>query len=142
MKGLSDENKRLREHNQELLSGLTQAGKVIATGPWRVIRDGLNLEGNCENEACMAHGKKVVIQVGIGIFNIGKLAYSSRCPCCAHPVKKVESLLLQNCIYSLDGVDLNEVSQEVKDHKVPDKELLRFSFSSWKYLNLEVKINH
>ena len=60
--------------------------------PWRLKRNGLNIEGLCTNMDCEAYNKMVVINLGIGEFDFARiiLERKNRCPLCSskvHPTK-------------------------------------------------------
>jgi hypothetical protein len=60
--------------------------------PWRLIRNGLNIEGLCTNIQCEAYNQMVVINLGIGEFDFARimLARNNKCPKCntrIHPTK-------------------------------------------------------
>ena len=56
---------------------------------WRAAGEGLNLEGRCTNSACEAHGQMVIMQMGVGVFDVllDSNKETTRCPRCSHFVR-------------------------------------------------------
>ncbi|CAF0788031.1 unnamed protein product [Rotaria sp. Silwood1] len=52
--------------------------------PWRLISNGLNIEGLCENSHCPAYKQMVIINLGFGEFDFARiiLERQNRCPIC------------------------------------------------------------
>lgn len=62
-------------------------------GPfWLTYKQGLNVEGICHNENCIANGKTVVTHIGHGKFNM--LTLKPRCPACNYYIKQITNLIL------------------------------------------------
>jgi len=61
---------------------------------WRIIDQGLNLEGLCQNKYCLAYNNKVWIKKGYGKFNLNKEVYTSKCPICSKNVTDVNNMSL------------------------------------------------
>jgi hypothetical protein len=60
--------------------------------PWRLISNGLNIEGLCKNFQCTAYNQMVIINLGVGEFDFARiiLERKNRCPICKeriHPIK-------------------------------------------------------
>jgi hypothetical protein len=60
--------------------------------PWRLKRNGLNIEGLCTNIQCDAYNQMVIINLGIGEFDFARiiLERKNKCPECngrVHPTK-------------------------------------------------------
>jgi len=60
--------------------------------PWRLIRNGLNIEGLCTNVQCSAYHQMVIINLGFGEFDFARiiLERKNKCPICKnkiHPIK-------------------------------------------------------
>jgi len=54
---------------------------------WRMARKGLCLEGKCLNERCRAYGRWVIINKGVGTYDVVYDHYQNRCPMCWAYVK-------------------------------------------------------
>jgi hypothetical protein len=54
------------------------------TYPWRLIHNGLNIEGLCTNSHCRAYNQMVIINLGFGEFDHSRiiLQRSNKCPMC------------------------------------------------------------
>jgi len=77
---------------------------------WRMAKRGLCLEGVCENENCEAFEKMVVMNKGIGTYDIVQDQYKNKCPMCKTYVK-VEKCGFNNCIYGYSGIKLQQGEQ-------------------------------
>lgn len=80
--------------------------KTPKTAPaYRRVTSGLNMQGECTNTKCVAIGKTVFIQKGMGTFNAGQLKHKSNCPACHEkiPPEKLNNLGFWNCKYEIEG---------------------------------------
>lgn len=58
-------------------------GKLSDTVPdYRIINNGLNLDGPCKNPSCRAYSHPVISQAGFGIYNIANPETYPNCPVC------------------------------------------------------------
>jgi hypothetical protein len=69
---------------------------------YRRICPGLNLEAICSNKSCLAYDKKVWIQKGFGMFNMGKEINICICPLC-----KFKTLPATNIGYYLTYIKID-----------------------------------
>lgn len=84
--------------------------------PWRLINDGLNIEGLCKNPVCRAHNQMVVINLGFGEFDFARIVLQRRnqCPLCKNTIEPIR-YALHNCRwwyvnhYSTNSYPLNKV---------------------------------
>jgi len=74
---------------------------------WRACCEGLNLEAVCRNPQCAAHGKKVIINVGFGAFDMAELPHENKFNCCPECSKRVphaaKDFILSNCTFAFRG---------------------------------------
>jgi len=58
------------------------------TCPWRLINNGLNIEGLCTNFQCAAYNHMVVINLGFGEFDCARiiLERKNKCPICKNKI--------------------------------------------------------
>ena len=85
-------------------SGL-QHLKFSTTAPdWRGAKAGLCLEGKCLNTSCRAHGRQVIINIGLGQFNIVSDvdAQTCKCPICSQYVEPT-TCAFTNCLWRWSG---------------------------------------
>jgi len=87
--------------------------------PWRLISNGLNIEGLCTNFKCPAYKQMVVINLGFGEFDCARiiLERKNKCPQCKHQIHPTK-YALHNCRwwyvnhYSIDDFPLNTVDNK------------------------------
>lgn len=114
---------------------------------WRVVTNGLNLEGSCQTEGCAAKGERVWIQCGIGKFNMAEEIYKASCPECHKQAKEVDTCGFTQCYYSYDGAYYTDASrsktEQVAKGKItaPSNGLVRFKTEGghrreWRWLNI------
>ncbi|CAF3618819.1 unnamed protein product [Rotaria socialis] len=85
--------------------------------PWRVIRNGLNIEGLCKNSSCQAYDKMVIINLGFGEFDFARIVLQrpNKCPICNSKIVPFK-YALNNCRwwyvnhYSTNSFALNTVT--------------------------------
>lgn len=98
------------------------------------IDPGLNLEGICKNGSCKTFEKKVTHLLGFGKeFNIAKEAFLHFvCPYCQKKEIELDSIILSNCNYFIDGRDENATEVKLKGiaKKANDFYL---NVQNWKY---------
>jgi hypothetical protein len=71
---------------------------------WRILRSGMNLEGQCKNSACPAYSQRVVIPLGFGTFNIAEEMLSNyECPICNEVIGQFSNLGFFNCSANFDS---------------------------------------
>lgn len=69
---------------------------------WRIARPGLCLEGICKTPDCPARGQYVVMNMGMGIFDLYVDQKKPQCPMCENCVK-LETCAFNNCSYMYVG---------------------------------------
>ena len=75
---------------------------------WRYVTDwGLCLEGKCQNKNCKAYNNWVIINKGIGTYDIVYDQHENQCPIC-YTYVKTEKCAFTTCQYSYVGVMLQE----------------------------------
>lgn len=74
---------------------------------WRICTKGLNLEGICKNKSCEAYNQWVIIQKGIGTYDMIFDEHLNRCPICYNYVES-KKCAFSNCIYGYVGVKLQK----------------------------------
>jgi ubiquitin len=75
---------------------------------WRYVTEsGLCLEGKCENKMCEAYNNWVIINRGVGTYDIVYDQHNNQCPICYKYVK-TEKCAFTDCQYSYVGVMLQE----------------------------------
>jgi hypothetical protein len=71
---------------------------------WRILKSGMNLEGQCKNSACPAYSQRVVIPLGFGTFNIAEEMLSNyECPICNEVIGQFSNLGFFNCSANFDS---------------------------------------
>jgi len=88
---------------------------------WRVVSEGLCLEGKCTNRACEAYGQWVIINKKIGTYDMTREQHTNKCPMCQKFVK-TEKCAFNNCSYAYTGVMLQEDGEPPK--KVTQQEMI------------------
>ncbi|EGZ22190.1 hypothetical protein PHYSODRAFT_299596 [Phytophthora sojae] len=68
---------------------------------WRTCAEGLNLEGECENDDCEAFGNMVIHQFGFDSFNLMR-DHRVPCPNCEKDFKPV-TCGFHRCVWKFDG---------------------------------------
>lgn len=112
---------------------------------WRQAKTGLNLQGKCRNEECVAHSKLVIYQFGVEDFDLVSDRRRAKCPMCAKKIV-AKSCYMVECKYRLSGViitpsnkakcveiDFQKVEQDYRfyDH-------VKIGTVKWKSLNVYV----
>lgn len=71
---------------------------------WREADAGLNLEGKCTNNGCVAFGEMVVMQMKFGSFDwkLDCIAGKTDCPCCQKFVQPITCGFI-NCKWKWTG---------------------------------------
>ncbi|KAF0724448.1 hypothetical protein Ae201684P_010493 [Aphanomyces euteiches] len=94
-------------------SSQVQQVNIVAEGPeWRVISEGLNIEGKCLNRNCGAFQKLVIIKNKMEQFNL--LIDSMSCPMCNAQVTPI-TCGFYRCQWRFEGVK----SQSMKEVRSP-----------------------
>ncbi|CAF1105290.1 unnamed protein product, partial [Didymodactylos carnosus] len=57
---------------------------------WRIIDEGLCLEGQCRNSRCKAYKQMVIVNKGYGRFDLIREQHMSKCPLCQHSIKPIK----------------------------------------------------
>ena len=70
--------------------------------PWRIVRLGLNLEGKCFNEKCVAYKKTVIINKNFGRFDLIKQENEILCPMC-NEIIEAQTCGFSGCSYCWSG---------------------------------------
>ena len=70
--------------------------------PWRIVRLGLNLEGKCFNEKCVAYKKTVIINKEFGRFDLIKQENEILCPMC-NEIIEAQTCGFSGCSYCWSG---------------------------------------
>lgn len=98
-------------------------------GPdYQTITAGLNFRGTCVTKDCVAFGKVVWIQKGMGTFNVCEEVYLSVCPKCKKTADNIYNLGFFNCYYSIKGLQVKPEKKMVdeKDIIADNKEFTTF----------------
>jgi len=74
---------------------------------WRIVSQGLTLEGVCENKSCQAFKSRVLVNLGFGSFDLILQKERSLCPICHKFVNPI-NCGFSNCNYRITGVKLAE----------------------------------
>ena len=127
--------------NQELREFATDAPD------WRIVDQGLNVEGRCNNQECKAHNQIVWVQKGFGKFHMSEITCTSVCPMCSEIVTGVKNCGFFSCRYGIEGVQIKpegDEKVEKKDLRAPTDKLLTFKDSGdsnveWRYLIIETQ---
>eukprot|EP00735_Rhodelphis_limneticus_P010674 TRINITY_DN3478_c0_g1::TRINITY_DN3478_c0_g1_i1::g.20621::m.20621 TRINITY_DN3478_c0_g1::TRINITY_DN3478_c0_g1_i1::g.20621 ORF type:complete len:308 (-),score=31.91,sp/P0DJ25/RL40_TETTS/60.53/4e-18,ubiquitin/PF00240.18/1.5e-18,ubiquitin/PF00240.18/6.4e+03,Rad60-SLD/PF11976.3/1.1e-10 TRINITY_DN3478_c0_g1_i1:2-925(-) len=87
-------------------SSTIQQVSFSTTAPsWRIVREGLNVEGKCTNKKCEAFKQQVICPVGLGDFDIILDSDKVNCPACAQNVQPI-TCGLYDCFYRYKGIKL------------------------------------
>ena len=127
---------------------------------WRRGAPGFNVEGICKAPDCIAKDQQVIVNLGYGKFEMGKVTSCSLCPICKGEkgrkfLKKVHSCFFVKCKFSYEGLlhpeDEDEDGEEKSgegEHK-GDEDFLYFkgekdadegsALTKWGYLSITVK---
>ena len=77
---------------------------------WRIVRkQGLCIEGKCENDKCQAFGKMVIMNFGICKFNLLKQSDKCVCPMCDSNVTPIKPAF-NNCFYRITARKMGETA--------------------------------
>lgn len=109
--------------------------------PYRIVDRGLNLKGKCVNKECIANQQVVWIQKGMGTFDIGEQAYISICPICKKTAENVNNLGFWDCIYSVQGFQIEEKKKvEIMNQIAIKEKFTTFdeskSLAKWSFLRI------
>ena len=92
----------------DLSGGKTERLKWSTSAPkWRYTDKGLCIEGSCFNANCQAYNKMVIIQMGIGSFDLVMDEHQCKCPLCKEYVKPITAAF-NNCQYRWTGIKSDE----------------------------------
>ena len=102
-------------------------------GPdYLIVKNGINLFGNCKNKKCIAFNKEVCSPFGFGTFDLiedldAVNEKCPHCPACEFPLVKLETCGFKKCRYSYIGTKIENKSNLVpvnyngsisEDHKI------------------------
>ncbi|CAF0876784.1 unnamed protein product [Adineta steineri] len=118
-------------------------------GPiWRQATPGLCLDGFCLNIKCLAFEHKVIMNQGIGQFNIitNSTIINSQCPLC-HTNIQPTTCAFNQCLWRLTGVKKQDNSNTTSPSSITTEwqdskhEYHRWTdhFTSWSQLTIETK---
>jgi len=140
-----DPNENLENDNKKIFN-------FVKTAPdYRKVKYGLNVEGICKNEKCIAYNKKVIINLKYGNFNLRYDIDKIYCPMCKNLVE-YNSIGFSSCKYRFDGIkrekegkDCNYSNLSKDDYYYVGKRFELFKENvekiSWLSLKLDVQRN-
>ena len=72
---------------------------------YRNVCEGLTLEGTCRLEGCEAFNQNVLLQVGMGQFNLAEIIHFQKCPICAQEINHstIMTMGFTKCYYQVTG---------------------------------------
>lgn len=117
---------------------------------YRQAGQGLNMEGKCTNQECVAGkvGAFVIIHKGLGQFNIAKEQFKSSCPACDKNIEPNNLLNLGfwDCHYQISGHQTKPEKKLVEGaaEKAPKTHYTTFATGdngSWSYLEVETYVD-
>ena len=85
-------------------------------------KEGLDIEGECNNSNCKAHNLKVDCQIGLGDFNLLDNIFKIKCPICSVIITP-GTCSFSECQYQIEGI--LSLSGEIKDAKEISTEWIR-----------------
>ena len=86
---------------------------------WKKYVPGLNLEGKCTNEKCVAYKKKVICQIGYANYNFENIREDDKikCPMCKEKIMPL-SCGFSKCIFKIFGKRIiNGKMEEISDEQ-------------------------
>lgn len=115
---------------------------------WKKYVTGLNLEGKCTNENCVAYKKKVICQVGYADYNFENIKEDNKiiCPMCKKKIIPL-SCGFSKCIFKISGRRIiNDKMEEISDEqwKLVNKGYYSYDPDKTKIINWEsltIKVN-
>ena len=115
------------------------------SGPdWRVAHPGLNLIGYCQNKACDAYDRQVIIPKDYGAFNMSKECIMSVCPMCKQKARDINNCGFDSSVFIFNGYTQESGEKKVSGKTQPNK-FLTFtdaadgsSIEQYNYLELQV----
>ncbi|MBA3238892.1 MAG: ankyrin repeat domain-containing protein [Parachlamydiaceae bacterium] len=142
---LSNQLKEIQISNQLADPRLVEFGKKAPS--YIYVAPGLNIEGICENKGCKAFNKVIWIQKGMDQFNIGEVASDINCPDCPgkKTALKINNLGFYNCIYSIDGFQIQPEKKKVLENDLTagEDQISLFKqdgeFGNWPSLTVNTK---
>lgn len=113
---------------------------------WRIVDNGLNIEGKCQTDKCLANKKFVWIQKGYGDFDIGDQIYEGlQCPSCKKNVQDEPlNFGFLNCHYEILGQRLKpskkliDIKNNAGDGGVTTFKPLTAN-EAWQFAKLQIK---
>jgi len=85
---------------------------------WRYCRNGINIEGICENKECKAGGKMVIYMHGFGMFDL--INSEAKCPICKHPIKPIKPGFT-SCLWKISYLKSDGSYGTIPQHKVGEE---------------------
>lgn len=117
--------------------------------PWRVIRDGLNLRGQCPSVGNPCSKQTVWVPLSFSPsettpFNLNRECAEARCIACKTLLTEVVNINLKNCRARFKGMDNDR--NKVEEEKISPPENVSLTFEEqegrnivfWKYLDITV----
>ena len=111
---------------------------------WRAVHPGLNLIGYCQNKACEAYDRQVVISKKYGAFNMSKECIMSVCPMCKQKARDINNCGFDSSVFTFNGYTKESGEKKVSGKTQEDK-FLTFndaadgaSIEQYNYLELQV----
>jgi len=77
---------------------------------WRVAAPGLCVEGKCQNRDCKAFKSGVIINKGMGVYDVINDDHKNKCPMCSSYVR-IEKCAFNNCSYKYTGMKMQNNGQ-------------------------------
>ena len=113
---------------------------------WRVVVDGLNMEGPHPSDSCKASGQKdVIAHFGIGSYNIGQLQASSKCMLCKTALSDVHNMIFSRCGFTIEGEQEGKNDAIKKESRTPPDGFSTFKDETdaemvkWKWMQVTTK---
>lgn len=110
--------------------------------PWEYISRGLNLQGKCQYQGCLAFQKFVWLEKGIGTYQLPQILYNSKCPLCNKKATGINLCAFYQCTYQAEFYKEDEAIktfQGVVAHGMPFKKLKVTGKNSLNYLFATIK---
>ncbi len=101
------------------------------------ISPGLSIAAKCSSATCNPKHQNQWVSLGMGLFNIAKVYYSTPCPSCKIDFNAIDHFILHNATYTLEGRQQAGTLIKIANQKLPAHQGIMISqFSGWKYLNI------
>lgn len=143
----------LDEESEEILKGFEFEANALekkvllpfsSKAPvYRRVIPGLNLEGICNFQGCVAKDKEVYIPIGMGKYQFAQLTDKKGiCPACRKPIPAdaIKNLGFWKCAYTLDGKQTAPIEKKVDKTEIAiDQKFTTFETGdnvTWRYLDI------